>query len=325
MENPKRHLRQIESLRALAALSVVIFHFSAYYFYLWEDSTQQILTYGAQGVEVFYLISGFIIPYSLYHSSYRIKSYFKYMGKRLIRLLPPYFATIVLIQIVGWMLQRFIWGGVHQMDMNQIFVNLFFLADLFPQYDWINPIFATLEVELQFYLIIGLLFPLMVKEKWFFTTICLVLLVGGILTRDMDTVLINSPYFIGGMSLFFLKTKGFKIEYFIPLVAALIFLFQFFQYEDIAALVLGGLLIFFLPAHFKFLNFTGRISYSLYLIHGLAGGNFIYFVQPTDFGQAYPILVIGLAILFSWCTAFILYFVTEWPALKISKLIRYRK
>ena len=183
----------------MAALAVSIFHFSAYF--VWNEQATINFTIGAQGVEVFYLISGFIIPYSLYHSSYKVKNYFHYMGKRLVRLLPPYVVTIVLIQLVGIFLCTYLWGCEHDVNFRQIAINIFFLADLFPNYDWINPIFATLEVELQFYILIGLLFPVFRKYKMSFPIICLLLLILGSITTQYDTVLVNSPYFICGMIL----------------------------------------------------------------------------------------------------------------------------
>src|SRR5690606_19899923 len=112
----------------------------------------------------------------------------------------------------------FLWGCQYDINFRQIATNVFFVADLFPDFGWINPIFATLEVELQFYIVVGLLFPLFTKNKWFFPAICILLLMLGLLTRHMGTFLVNSPYFICGMSVFFISEKGYKIPYLIPLI-----------------------------------------------------------------------------------------------------------
>jgi exopolysaccharide production protein ExoZ len=109
-----RRLDHIESIRAIAAIAVAIFHFTNFYsgksFILTNEKVRSFFEYGAQGVEIFYVVSGFIITYSLYHSRYQITHYFKYLAKRFVRLLPPYYVTIGLILLVSFILNRFVWG-----------------------------------------------------------------------------------------------------------------------------------------------------------------------------------------------------------------------
>ncbi len=322
MEN-RRHLNHIESLRALAALSVSVYHFSAYY--SWSDSTSTNFAYGAQGVEIFYIISGFIIPYSLYHSGYKIKHYFTYLAKRFVRLLPPYFATIVLIQLIGIALCAFLWGCSHDINVKQIIINALFLADLFDHYDWINPIFATLEVEVHFYLFIGLIFPILLKSKLLPSIICITLLTLGILTKNHDTFLVNSPYFICGMAAFFILENKPKLEWLLPLVFAFASLIIWYMWQDVIAAMIGVALILFLPSTFKFLNFTGKLSYSYYLVHGLSGGWFLYFCNQAEIGTSYPLLMMICAILISWIVAFLMYFSIEKISIRFSKKLKYQK
>lgn len=276
-------------------------------------------------MEIFYLISGFIIPYALYHARYTFLHFFSYMGKRLSRLLPPYIATIVLIQIIGILLCTYLWGCEHDINFRQIAINIFFLADLFPTYDWINPIFATLEVELQFYLLIGLLFPLFKLHKLLYPLICLVILGLGVLTIQNDTVLVNSPYFILGMTVFFIKEKSWKWEYLIVLAGLFASLLSFYMWQDFFAAIIGFSLLYWLPHNFKFLNYTGEISYSYYLVHGLSGGWFLYFVSDLRLGLEFPVIAIILALIISWLTAFIMYSIVEKPSIRLSKKIKYRK
>jgi exopolysaccharide production protein ExoZ len=319
----RRHLKQIESVRALAALSVAIYHFSAYF--TWSETTTINFTIGAQGVEVFYLISGFIIPFSLYHSSYKVKDYFRYMGKRLIRLLPPYVTTIILIQIVSIALCTYLWGCEHDVNFRQIAINILFIADLFPNYDWLNPIFATLEVELHFYILIGFLFILYKRWSISFPLVSILILGLGLVTREFDTALVNSPYFILGTSLFFIKEHGWKWEYTFTAILAFLTLFSEYMWQDLGAAVIGFSLVLFLPDTFRPLNFTGKISYSYYLIHGLSGGWFLFFTAPTEFGQSHPVLMIIAGLIVSWVAAFLLYISVEKLSLRFSKKIRYSK
>jgi peptidoglycan/LPS O-acetylase OafA/YrhL len=64
----------IEVLRGLAAFSVMWFHFTnGNQDFLQEGWLELSGKYGWLGVEVFFVISGFIIPYSLWRSQYTVK------------------------------------------------------------------------------------------------------------------------------------------------------------------------------------------------------------------------------------------------------------
>jgi len=99
-----RELGHIESIRAFAAISVALFHFINFSggaeVFVENETVKSLSIFGAQGVGIFYTISGFIITYSLFVSNYTINNFFRYIGKRLIRLYPPYLATIIAINLV---------------------------------------------------------------------------------------------------------------------------------------------------------------------------------------------------------------------------------
>lgn len=284
---------------------------------------KKVTGFGAQGVELFYAISGFIIPYALYHAKYKIAHYGKYIAKRLLRLFPPYLATIAAILAVGYFLSRFVWHTEFDIHFKQLLVNVLFIADLFPEYGWINPIFATLEVELQFYILIGLLFPLFLKGRYWTIGISLVLLLACIFTREFDTVFVNCPYFLIGLIAFQIREFGFKIEHLFVLAAIFICLFQYFQIEDLAAAALAFSLLLWLPKNIRFLQFTGKISYSYYLVHGLFGGWFLYFTKDTNLWINYSWLMIIFALAISWLGAWVMYLLIEKPCIKLSSKITY--
>jgi len=318
----RRYLNQVESLRAIAALMVAIFHFSSHF--EWETDTTTFFTYGAQGVELFYLISGFIITYSLYHSTYSISNYFRYLAKRLIRLLPPYYLTIFLIVMVGFCMHTFLWGIPYDFHFRQIAVNALFLGDVFPEYGWINPIFATLEVELQFYIIIALLFPLFKKWTWAILPISSLLLLGGILTPTYDTVLRNAPFFVSGIALFYIMENPKNSWAWISLSFAISALATYYLIIDLIPIILGTLYIAFVPSTTKFLNWSGKISYSYYLTHGLTGMWFLFFTKDYEFAQNNRLLMIFFAVIIAWLGAFIVYMTVERISMRFSKKIKYK-
>ena len=82
----------VDALRALAALWVCLFHFT---------SATGIGAYGYLGVTIFFVISGFIVPYSMMRGGYTIAAWPTFMLKRLARLEPPYLASIGLILALG--------------------------------------------------------------------------------------------------------------------------------------------------------------------------------------------------------------------------------
>ena len=76
----------LDPLRGVAALSVAWYHFayaSSAVKTPWLSASGK---YGFLGVEAFFVISGFIIPYSMYMGGYRFAHFGKFLAKRLIRL-----------------------------------------------------------------------------------------------------------------------------------------------------------------------------------------------------------------------------------------------
>jgi peptidoglycan/LPS O-acetylase OafA/YrhL len=334
----KKHLNHIESLRAFAALAVAIFHFTNFFhpsgFLVQSEAQRAIFVYGAQGVEMFYMVSGFIISYSLYKSRYQIQDYFRYMGKRLSRILPPYYVTIGVIICVGFLQATFLWGSPFDLQIRNIIANSLFAVDFiaafdslavhFPDNHWINAIFETLKVEFQFYILIGLLFPFINQRRWLLVLLSVILLYGGIQTASANTVLVHSPYFLLGISAFYVFEEGWSKEIAIIVVLAFASLLNYYVLQDLIVALLTFAFMLFVPSSFRFLNFTGKISYSYYLIHGITGGQFLFFTYESQFAQDYPYLMVIFALLISWVSAFLMYYFIEKPSMLISKRIKYR-
>lgn len=70
----KSHITKIDFLRAMAAFSVMLYHFTCAPFgsepLINSDFLKPFLKFGAQGVELFYIISGFVITYALSRQDY---------------------------------------------------------------------------------------------------------------------------------------------------------------------------------------------------------------------------------------------------------------
>ena len=79
----ENHIEIIDFLRGIAALSVVLFHYATSSIAsIKPNATSEFFEWGRLGVQVFFVISGFIIPYAMYASSYKVNDIGKYLFRR---------------------------------------------------------------------------------------------------------------------------------------------------------------------------------------------------------------------------------------------------
>src|SRR3989344_379820 len=96
-----RHIPILDSLRAIAALSVCFYHFVCGPIdFITNEGVLDFFSFGKYGVQLFFVISGFVIPWSISSSNYEIKRYFHFLLKRFLRLEPPYIFSIILVVIL---------------------------------------------------------------------------------------------------------------------------------------------------------------------------------------------------------------------------------
>src|SRR3569832_1975532 len=83
----------LDWLRGLAALAVAWFHFTVGGPLVPDGAFKEAGQFGRHGVDAFFVISGFVIPYSMSRGGYRgWKDSLRFVFKRLARLEPPYLA-----------------------------------------------------------------------------------------------------------------------------------------------------------------------------------------------------------------------------------------
>ena len=156
----------LDPLRGLAAFAVMWFHLTNGNAMLREaDPAESLLrasgTHLYLGVEVFFVISGFVLPYAMWRGRYRLRDYGRFLMKRLLRLEPPYLTTLAItvgLLIAGQFAPGFK-GEPFMLEWKHLLLHFGYLNALFG-FGWYNPVFWTLAIEFQFYLLIALLFPL---------------------------------------------------------------------------------------------------------------------------------------------------------------------
>lgn len=318
----------ITEMRGFAAAAVFLFHFICLSNgYIYGKYLYAIVDYGKYGVEFFFVISGFVIPYSMLKAGYRLSDFFRFFQKRLVRIEPPYLIIVALT--VVFLYVRSIFDPGRQLGQmppwQEVALHVGYLIP-FSQYQWLNIVFWTLGVEFQFYLLFSLAFPLFVNNQWLRRIIYAVLTAACFLPHDRGMFLYWTPIFLMGIHTAFLKLKRVgAVEYWITIAI----LWGFSTYRlgwPISLFALSAvLLIYFEPAiKSRLLHFLGKISYSLYLSHLLVGFFFINLgIRFTKHGYQ-KIFFVTAGVAATLYFSYLLYRFVEKPAKKWAAAVKYR-
>lgn len=148
-------IKHLDALRGIAVIMVTFFHLTGNSGL--SKTTASYGSYGWLGVEIFFVISGFILPYSMFKSKYDLKQFGRFILKRVIRIYPAYILTALIVIGIAHITHREVFSNA------TIFFHLLFLNQIL-NYVWISVIFWTLAIEFQFYLLIGLLYNYVSKS-----------------------------------------------------------------------------------------------------------------------------------------------------------------
>lgn len=319
----------LNSLRAVAALSVCLFHYICTVVgFTTNELVQGIFFYGQYGVHMFFVISGFVIPWSMYYGGYKPSNFFRFLAKRLIRLEPLYLFSLALAVLHAFSRT---WGpnynGVDTTPtLQQISLHVGYLIPFFPDEKWIRPVYWTLAIEFQYYITMGLIFPLLIRKAIILRFFVYALVLLGVLIPHAGFLPYYLPIFLLGILLFLKKTELIgEAEFYTTSVISLALIFLF---HDTGSFIFS-FATFFIILHFSHIrskigDFLGEISYSLYLFHSLTGmivlNYIVHIVQSPILKVGALFFAVGLAIAFSYVT----YRVIEKPTKRWSSRIKYQ-
>ncbi|HBH6890096.1 TPA: acyltransferase [Serratia marcescens] len=299
--------RGVQALRGLAALSVMLFHFR------WNINTEvpglgdRLFGWGATGVDLFFLISGFVITLSAAKAPEGVHGALIFLKKRALRILPAYYIILIFSFFLSGAMSTF-----HYADKTENFISALTFMPIYsnhaPFYVDDNGMYGirwTLNYEVLFYLIMSA--SIFLPKRWLcaFTFMIAMLVfvpmvMGYEFTMDPKGYpfqsaligLITNPMiwmFITGMiigllhpMLRFLPSKIMSVA----ALVSLVFTVYFFSHGSYVAhgLLSSGwlygliLLTTILSEDFigkyipNILMRLGDISFSLYLIHTLMNG-----------------------------------------------------
>ena len=315
---PASRLHALDGLRLVAALSVAAYHYLAFdkagaawgqrpssIFPQWSGAA----AYGWLGVEVFFVISGFVICMSCWG-----RSLGDFARSRISRLYPAYWAAVVLTTVVVTLTPAI----DQDVSLPDALVNLTMLQDAV-DVQRVDDVYWTLWVELRFYLLFafvvwgGLTFRRVLVCSFIWTIV-------AALARTADSELLTlvampkqASYFLVGVGIYLIHRFGDHLLSWLLVGVNAILGYHYaivrmdHQAEDVVhrpldelvvGLVLFGgiaLVVAIARGHlgwvrWRWLGVAGALTYPFYLVHDYVGFAVIHWLHVRAGVSAYAVL-----------------------------------
>ena len=330
---PRSRLAALDGLRLVAALAVMSFHYTGIYTPFWDaephrvfPTLNEVTRYGYLGVELFFVISGFVILMTAYG-----RTVDGFVASRVARLFPAYWVAIALT----FGLQQ-LWHAGRQPTFMDALVNLTMVQDAF-SVPHVQGAFWTLWIELKFYLLIGIFIVIGMTRRRMLAFAFLWPLIGQVAAATSSTFLESLlfpsyvPYFAAGICLFLLYREGHDAATWLTLGFNWILCVQQatgytpraseLVHAPVSSLVAGltvtaMILLVLALTHgplsrlsWRWLTWAGALTYPLYLVHGQFG----FFVIDRLHGETSAYAVLAVAALSSLVLAWLIHRFVEKP------------
>lgn len=297
----RERLYHLDLIRFFAALFVVFYHYcyrgfaKDNYSILQFQSLESFSKYGYLGVELFFMISGFVILMSAKNSNL-----VNFCISRFTRLYPAFWFCVLLSASVIALFGE----PLFSTNLKQVLINLTMFHE-FIGVEHVDGVYWSLTIELKFYILIGLLLLFRLIKYieafgWFLLSLALLQII--IPFSEANTILkvvyfmcftSSNPYFVAGMFFFLMKDSKTTTRYILPIITAYsLAVYKAFEatvnrnlrYDDAynVYVVIILITIFFIVMYLIstnklnrfnkkiFLRF-GVLTYPLYLIHQKIG------------------------------------------------------
>ncbi|HVQ12094.1 MAG TPA: acyltransferase [Vicinamibacterales bacterium] len=320
----------LDSFRAIAALLVILYH----YFHRWAPgggapadllpfvpfvSDNALVSTGRIGVDMFFVISGFVIFFTLT----RTKTVWDFAVARFARLFPAMLVCALLTLVIARILGVAPFSDVSAVDLipsllftQPAIINKITGLDT----HYVSGVYWSLFVEIKFYTVAALLYYAWPRHflrnfaavsgalfvAWFFSD------VDARKVIELLTFAKYAPFFVAGVTLYNAYKNGFSAPTAALLMASYILGVVRYIDEpnamtfaaDVTAIFLLFLVFVMRPAWIgllqnRMLVSIGTASYSLYLIHESIGISILSLMPRNDLFPIYALSTIAAAIGFS--------------------------
>ncbi|MRN01059.1 acyltransferase [Riemerella anatipestifer] len=305
----KNRVTELDALRGIAAMVVVLFHYvhmskELIGLNLGIDRVQTLFSYGQYGVHLFFVISGFVI----FMTAEKVSNPIVFLKKRAIRLYPSYW----LCSLITFLTVIFLGPENLKVNFSDFLVNLTMVPDVFKVPN-VDGVYWTLKIEIFFYLVIASI--MLVKQLNKATFIIYVYFLLGVLIFTLLRPLLY--YYYGLLSIlginFYQLWKKDKQSFHNLFQVILVVLGAFFYGTTFLTLTVIFYLFIFNKLQFlniKVLLLLGRISYVLYLIHQNVGYTIqMHLSKYTN----NPFLLVGCPLLLSVLASYVITYFYERP------------
>jgi len=200
-----RRIAYIDGLRAVAVLSVVVFHVAHWDAKLGPGVLQHAFIEGAHGVDLFFVLSGFCLSYPVLRTMHaRRTALFDiagYAARRVVRIVPPYYLAILVIACGLLIIDHAGWRIPEELSVARVtwfnMAKQVLFADRRPEF--LNPSFWTLAVEWRWYFIFPLVLVLWTRSMRAFIFVAACCVIAGAATRAGGFDLPILPAFMLGI------------------------------------------------------------------------------------------------------------------------------
>lgn len=326
MTASKNYIPIISSLRGWAATAICLYHFvwsTAYY--ITDEWVRTIFYYAQYGVPMFFVISGVVLPMSLCKNNYQLKHFPIFITKRLVRLEPPYWISL-LLGAAYLVFQHYRHQGIIEFSWTNFLLHLGYLIPLFDDQQWINPVYWSLAVEFQYYIIIGIGWQLIshTQARWRFMAYCLVLGLS-FLSQEKALVFRWLPMFLIGIVYVLQQQNRVQIkEYYLVFFLSLSHITYFLGLPHLLTCLFTLSCIHYFPNYNPYYShWVGERSYSLYLIHLIVGQALVNFLSHIYYLPYQKFLIVLLGYSSSLLAAWLIHYYIERPSQWAAKQLQY--
>jgi peptidoglycan/LPS O-acetylase OafA/YrhL len=281
----RKRFEELDVLRGLAAVMVVVFHFT-----MGRNQADLGFKLGTTGVDLFFIISGFVILLSLEH----VEKSGQFIINRISRLYPTYWACVSLTFLIMLL------NGIRMMDFSRISIVQYLgnmtMFQFYLRIPNLDGPYWTMIIEMLFYILMVILFQFKILKHLNKIGVFLTIFIVLIVHFQFDNIWVKRifywipllqfwPLFFAGILFYKIIKKNINYtKYYGMIILCLIskiILFDysgrsksFIDFSEYAFMLIlyFSLFTLFVNGKLKFIInkpslFLGKISFSLYLIH----------------------------------------------------------